>query len=270
MTVYIEYVLIDNFFIDYILLESAFALLGKKEKRKRLFLCAFVFSVFALVMPLITVSSVILAAIKITTMLLCVSVCFKFTSKKEYIYFIFLFLLLTFTAIGAIMGIFGMLGIEYSGEISIALMGLPVYVVVRVSVKIIKFTKFRYSAKKCYYKVKLVSGEKEIFTTGFLDTGNHAFDGDSPLIFCDRKVAARLMGNPPPKIKHVTVSSVGGEISLLSFKLTKIEIYYKDEPNIYYNVTLCACKNAGFGCEVILHPALGGNYETDKVAEKTS
>ena len=56
MTVYIEYVLIDNFIIDYLLLKTSLALSGVMVKRARLFFCAFLGAGFALLLPVISVS----------------------------------------------------------------------------------------------------------------------------------------------------------------------------------------------------------------------
>ena len=52
MIVYIEYVLIDNFIIDYLMLKATFNLTGMPVKKRRLFLCAFLGAAIALMYPL--------------------------------------------------------------------------------------------------------------------------------------------------------------------------------------------------------------------------
>lgn len=271
MTVYIEYVLIDNLVIDYILLKSAFALLGKKEKRGRLFLCAAISSGFALVSPIITLNGIISGAIKICFLLLMLSICFKFVSAKEYVFFIFVFLGLTFATGGAIIGIFSIFSIDYSGEISIAFMCLPVYFVVKVIKRLITSVVRRKIAIQETYKCRMILKDVVIEGTGFIDNGNAVYDDDSPVIFCQAALVKKFVSiKNISEIKYLRVSPLGGELVLPSFKIDRIEIYYGDEPNIFDNVTLCAVKNAGFGMQIILHPALRGNYETDKSIEKIS
>ncbi|MBP5466574.1 MAG: sigma-E processing peptidase SpoIIGA, partial [Clostridia bacterium] len=54
MTVYVEYVLIDNFFIDLMLFNTAFKITGQKVSRMRLILCSAFGAAFAFFYPLIT------------------------------------------------------------------------------------------------------------------------------------------------------------------------------------------------------------------------
>ena len=65
MKVYIEYVLIDNFVIDYLLLKATFAVTGYPYSKGRLFLCAFLGSLFALLYPLIPVGEPFITISKI-------------------------------------------------------------------------------------------------------------------------------------------------------------------------------------------------------------
>ena len=273
MTVYIEYALIDNFIIDYILIKSAFALIGFPKKRKRLFLCSSLCSIFALLCPMITINKVLSSAIKILFLLLTTSLCFKYNDKKEYLYFISTFLLLTFLSGGAIIGVYNLLNLDYNSEISIAVMSLPVYFIVKFFGKVIKFIKRRKISSENFYKVELILGDISIETVGFFDTGNSVYDEDNPVIFCDETVAKKFLDpNGLPRLKRIEVDTVTGRAKLLSFRLDSIVIYYGDKPNIYNKVRVCVCKRVGLGCGVILHPSLieGGEYETKKPNQKIS
>lgn len=272
MTVYIEYVLIDNFFIDYILLESAFALLHKKEKRRRLFLCAFISAIFSLVYPLIVVNQIILGLIKICFLLLVVSVCFKFSSKKEYAFFIGLFLGLTFLVGGGIIAIFNLFNLDYSAEISIALMGIPAYAILRVVKGAIKGIYKRRDIVSVSFKCELRYKGVLVESMGFIDTGNGVYDNDSPVIFIDLKTATRLFSGGIPSVKTIEVRTATGSKNLPTIVIDRLKIYRGDEPNIYNNVTACVIKSVRTGFGVILHPSLieGENYETKKSNQKIS
>ena len=70
MVCYIEYVLLDNFVIDYLLLKAAFSVTGKTVKKLRLFLAAALGAVTAPLFPLIDVSAVIVFFLKLLIILL--------------------------------------------------------------------------------------------------------------------------------------------------------------------------------------------------------
>ena len=65
MIVYVEYVVIDNLLIDYLLLKTALTLSGIEFKKIRVFLVALFGTGFALVFPLIDLSAFLLAAVKV-------------------------------------------------------------------------------------------------------------------------------------------------------------------------------------------------------------
>ena len=139
MIVYIEYVLIDNFVIDYLMLKATFTTTGKRYKKGRLFLCAFLGAIIALVFPLIKVHSVILIAIKVLSGILIILISNDYQKKKDFYVHALLFFWYTFLTGGVIIGVFNILGLNYSSEISIALMVIPVYFVLSACIHVIKF-----------------------------------------------------------------------------------------------------------------------------------
>jgi len=66
MTVYIEYVLIDNFVIDWLILKAALTTAGLPAAKSRLFFSALVGAAVALVYPAIEVHAAILVLLKIS------------------------------------------------------------------------------------------------------------------------------------------------------------------------------------------------------------
>ena len=139
MFVYVEYVLIDNFIIDYYLLWSALALTGQKVKGWRIFLGACFGAVTALIMPFITDNNIILIPLKILVGVLMVVIAHKFNSLRAvYLHFLIFFL---YTAIvgGAVIALFNLFGLEYSSEISIALMVFPVCITIKALSKALNF-----------------------------------------------------------------------------------------------------------------------------------
>ncbi|MBQ7236232.1 MAG: sigma-E processing peptidase SpoIIGA [Clostridia bacterium] len=271
MTVYIEYVIIDNLVIDYLMLKATFALTGLDFKRGRLFLCAFLGAMVALIYPLIEIA-IISTLIKILSGFLITLLATNYRSKKEYFIVTALFFCYTFLTGGAIMGVYSVLGIDYSSEYSIALMVLPVYLILRIVSSVIKFIYRRRHVVSATFNVTLCVGENKVSGKGFFDTGNALYDGDSPVIVCGKRFAKNLIGKDfyKVKMKKIKVNTVSGGTENIAFRLDELVIYIWDEPNIFNNVTLCvAGVGVGEGYDVILHPALMEEIYDNKRIFKT-
>ena len=259
MTVYIEYVLIDNFVIDFLLLKSALMTTATPTNKKRLVFSALLGAGLALFYPLIEHVKLISVTVKILCAILMVLVSAKHRNIRSFYLTSLLFLVYTFISGGAITGLFNLFNIEYSNEISIAFMIAPVYLVLKVAFSIIKhLVKSREVLSNCV-KIEIEHGKRKIGGVGFFDTGNCAFDGDRPIIVCGKAFALKLLGSGMGKvsIKKVEIITVNGKSQNSAIELDKLWIYNGDEPNIFNNVTLCVSKYfIGDGYDVILHPSL--------------
>lgn len=260
MTVYLEYVILDNFVIDYLLLKASHKIVGVTAKKRRLLFCAFLGALIALVYPLTESFFVISFLLKISCGLILSLASAKFRSVKEASYTVAVFFGLTFLSGGAITGIFGLLGIAYSSEISIALMIIPAYAVIKGAAGIVAVIYKRRTEHAYLYDIKLCLNGEKVSAVGFMDTGNGVYDGDSPVLFCSKSVAEKLcfsnLANRV-KLKRITVATVNGTEEKICFKLDRLEIYNESKANIFNNVTVCVSLGAAdIGYDVILHPAL--------------
>ena len=259
MTVYIEYVIIENLVIDFFLLKTTFLLTGKKQKFFRLFLCALLGAVIALIYPLVEVSLLILTAIKIASGLLIVLLANEYKSVKSFYVNALVFFSLTFLTGGAIIGIYSIFNLDYQTEISVALMCLPAYLIIKAMTEVIKYVYRRKDIEKLIYKAILSKGENKVTAQGFLDTGNALYDGDRPVIVINKNLFFKLCGKNliKCKIKKIKIKTVTGEKENLAFELDELLLYFSEKPNIYNNVTACIA-DGGFEdrYDIILHPAL--------------
>ena len=256
MTVYIEYVLIDNFVIDFFLLSAAFSITGKNDKAVKRILAAISGAVFALVYPLITDLGFLTVILKIVMGLIVVFSAAKYNSLKEYYVNCVVFFALTFSVGGAVIGVFSLLGLNYNGETAIAFSVIPVYLIIRAIKGVVKYFFTRAEEENNAYECEITLNENTVKLKGFMDTGNSVYDGDSPVVICNKKTALKIMGKTVTGIKTVNLFTVAGKFSAPAFKVDEIKIFIKDKPNIFNNVTVAAVKNAGTGYDVILHPAL--------------
>lgn len=258
MVVFIEYVIIDNFFIDYLLLKTTLYIMNITTKKKRLTIASIIGATFSLLFPLISIANVISLAVKILVGLLMVLVSNKFTNVREYCVSVVVFLTLTFLTGGLIIGAFNILGINYSSEISIALMILPVSITAKVTVSVIKYLYVKRHVQHYNYQVEITALGKTVTAKAFLDTGNFLYDGFSPVIVITKTLFITLLKNGDiTGIKRQKITTVNGEQEKISFKCQKLVIKDRDELNIFNNVTIVVTENINIdGVDVLLHPAL--------------
>lgn len=259
MTVYIEYVLLDNFVIDYLLLKTAHKIAGVTASAWRLLLCSAVGAIVALFYPLLN-AKILSLAVKILCGFLLTASSAKYRFAREFILTLVSFVGLTFLTGGTIIGVFGLFNVPYSSEISVALMVIPAYAVVSCAAKTVKTIYKRKDVAGFIYKIDLTRGENSVSATGFMDTGNGVYDGDAPVVFVGVKIARQLIFNKdgkPIKLKKITVRTVNGEEEKICFKLDRVAIYIGDEANIITNVTACVSDKGGdIGYDAILHPSM--------------
>lgn len=256
MTVYIEYVLIDNFVIDYFLLSAAFTVTGKRDKAVKRVLAALSGAVFALVYPLIAELGAITVIIKIVMGLILVFLAAGYSSVKDYYINAAVFFALTFFVGGAITGLFSVFNLNYSSETAIAFMTVPVYLLIKVLKGVVKYFFTRAGEEKNCYDCEITFKGNVLRLKGFMDTGNSLYDGDSPVIVCNKKTALKIMGRNFPELKYISMNTAAGKSRILSFKVDEIKIFISGKANIFNNITVAATVNAGLGYDLILHPAL--------------
>ncbi len=272
MTVFIEYVLIDNLVIDYLILKATLKLTGNKIKVWRLLLCALLGAVGALIYPILEFNSVIVTLLKICFGLLMVVLASTYKSIKSFFISAVIFFLLTFALGGGIIGIFTILNLDYSSEISIGIMILPVYILYKTVYSFISYLYRRKDIFSNVYDIEVTINNKTLRLTGFYDTGNCVYDSDCPVIFCEKKTIFKFITDATElqKLRSIEFNTVSGKDRGLSIKIDELKIYISDEPNIFNNVTMCGTNSrVGQNYDVILHSSLIGG-ENAKYTKKVS
>lgn len=276
MTLYIEYVILDNLVMDYIILK--FLEVSFKEKiRKRNKCLVCVFGVIsAIFLPFIRGYQILLFLYKIIT--LCIMVLFIKKYKKIKNYFLYLagFISYTFLIGGVCLGLINLLGIQYamSGillynfEFPVSLFILMFSVLLWFVRYIIIAFKKRLKASNYLYNITLFDGGRTIDAVGFFDSGNKVtFDGNGVNII-SLNLFLRLYKDFPlerlylkqnidydlKNLNYIDIGGLSAKEKYLSFTIDKVIV----EKNIFENVTIAvALKNFdNFDC--ILHSNLVG------------
>ena len=273
MNVYIEYVIIDNLIIDYLLLKTTLITTNLPFSKGRCLLGAGVGTLVALLTPLInnvgSTFGIVETLIKICTGLLMVVLASGEQNLKTYLINFAVFFGFTFACGGAIKGIFNLLGLNYSAEISVAFIFLPVWLILSQTKRLINFIYQRRSVVQNVYTAELILNGVSIKINGLLDTGNGLLDNGNPVIICNQKIANKFFCSdmPLPKISNLQVNTINGTSTLKAIKLERVILYIDNEKRIHNNVTACVAKTWGaIGYDAILHPLLMESQNVKNIA----
>ena len=264
VAVYIEYVLLDNIVIDYLLLKYTFKLVGGKSGFRRLFFCAFLGAAFAAAMPLVPMPLWASVPVKALFSAALVWAAGSYATKKSYFLSFAVFNLYTFLLGGSVTGIFNLFALPLDREYSVGLIVLAAYVSIRLMHKGVAVL---YRRKNVYAYVsdcEITLNGTTVRAKGFLDTGNNLYDSktDSPVVICSRSVAFRLSDNFRNKLggRKMKIVTAAGESEITVFKIDRLKIYNGDKANIYDNVLLgvagAAFRDGGY--DLIIHSEMIG------------
>ncbi len=270
MTVYIEYVILDNFVIDYLLLSAALYTLRIRRKKRRLIPAALCGTAFAALLPLFSIGAAAMLAVKLAVGLAMVLIAANYGKAKRAAAAYAVFLLFTFASGGAITGIMYMLKkdisldsvITYSSDIPVSaiIVGCAalIWCAKRVIAKIYKKRDVYPFVRKAVIK----KGDKVVETSGFIDSGNRLFDAVTglPIVVISKALAVKLVDfTEKTDARYINLSTVGGKSRMLIFSIDYLQIYNGDEPHIIVNVMAGISPSPfkdGESYEMLLNPSI--------------
>ena len=237
MEIVIEYVFLQNLFIDLMIFKTTELVL--KIKGRHFFLVSIMASLFALILPIFNLAGYASFFIKILFGILLTNLCFKFSSFLSFIKIYLVFLFSTFIYGGVASFI-----TQTFGEVTmfILLAGVAMaYFIVRY---IIKFLSRRKVVQNFCYDVELEIDGKSLSCKGFLDTGNFLIDPltSRPVSIIGLKLFSKLFGESGAlelltkkvdvkkfKLGHyIHLDTVGKGDKVLAFEIDKMVVMGKE------------------------------------------
>ena len=236
MIVYVEAVLLDNFFLD-LLLGYLTLLLTKQEKKGLpIFLSAFVGSVFALFYPLFSDYGL---PIKVLVLLICSFLLTLKKSLQKYLINTFVYATLTFLLSGIISFLLGentmngFIGLKWGGVVCVLSIGVLLLV---YSVR--QFIGFIVARKRVdkYAIAEVINNDKRIKIHALYDSGNLLVDKNGEGVVVTDRHRVEALGELTA-FGEMCVHTAGGSKVLPLVKIPEIRIYSRDRENILINVT---------------------------------
>lgn len=271
MDVYVEYVLADNFVLDYLLLKLTVTTVGKKYCRVKIAVSAALGAIFALFCPLTGLYGALLFLLKTAFGAFMVLIAADFNGYKDFLRTAGLFVSLTFTVGGVLTGVYSLFGITEKSNALVAFTVLPFWAICFLSQRAYRKITKSARVKKFMRETEIKAFGVAVTTTGFMDTGNGVYDGATPVIFIDKKTASKFLDKGALfKMKKIPVVTVAGKTEKFAFKSDEITIRTDKDEYTYKDITVCiAGESFERGAGAILHPALERSLDDKNAVVKT-
>jgi stage II sporulation protein GA (sporulation sigma-E factor processing peptidase) len=280
MEIIIEYVLIDNLVIDFLILYLSCKILKQKIVYWRLILSAVIGAGCALIIPIINLPEYLMIILKLILGIVMVLICLPCsTFKKSFISFL-TFLMMTGCMGGVCFLIIFMLSgnmsfnfnISYSYKIPVGAIVFVCALVAGIISQLIKLIYRKKALNNFIYEITLVDKGKEIRSSAYLDSGNTLIDPvtNKPVIIINYSLFNKLYNLPLEKIltkkikeedikksHYITFNTIGKKSDMLVFEIDKMAINSQNQEKQFDNVLLglsFSKLNNTFSCEALLNP----------------
>ncbi|MBR5439801.1 MAG: sigma-E processing peptidase SpoIIGA [Clostridia bacterium] len=270
MEVYVEYVIIDNLIIDFLLLKLSTKTVQVRSSFFRILISAILGTVVAVIIPLTKVSNNFQVLIKLLLALAMCLISANTDSLKKHFFNVCFFILYTSLLGGAIIALFYLSGVDYNVYFTIhynsfAPIGITILLVYVFYLLLTKLIKRLITVKNVYpffRKCAVVVGGKKFIVNGYIDSGNLLFEPkyNLPIIVASKNLSNKIFnGNLVVKnnglIKYQTA---GGEGVMNVYVLDKLLIYNGVSVSTVKNVLIGKSEQNFYGgeCDLLLHPSL--------------
>lgn len=266
VTVWIEYVLAENFILDGTILYLTQKTLRLPVKKFRLLFSAAAGGAFALAFPLLGLQGWSSFAAKGAFGVILALVATDSKKVKTNILAVALFYLYTFCYGGLLVGLYSFFNLEYEKSVyllpqtpaGVALLFLPALIFLAVYVSGALYG--RYKKSKLIYRCKITLDGQAVETTGLYDTGNGLTYEGEPVCLIEGKIAKELTRgrerNSEREYKNVYVHTATGAGIFRVFQ-AKLEIYSEGGENIIDKVYFAVSPEPlGKGYGLILQPQI--------------
>lgn len=269
---YIEYVLIDNLVVDYILLKFIERTMGIKlsKYRKCLFLLFGVLS--ALLLPYLYVCSLVVLSIYRIMVSVLMTICIK-KYKKITTFFGYFGMLWAYTFFigGVILGVLNLFNISYNSnslilyqaDVPIGVLGVALLILVCFMKKLIGYIKSKFKDLNYIYEVEIEDKNNVVRAQGFFDSGNSiSCRGDGVNIISIglfmklykdvdiAKVVSKHWDRLNLKnIETIYITGLGEKEKFLTFNVDKVTIKGKEYRNARFALVMKNFENY----ECVLH-----------------
>lgn len=270
MTAYIDLIILENFFMNSIILYTTARLLNKKILIRRLVIASFIGTIYVFTLCL-KIPNTLLNISKFIMGLILVKLCFGSRGcialiKESAVYFFSSFLYagcaLGFLHIVKPKVIYLVNGIIIGGEYIFEIVGISAvacFALIKVTIKLIKLKSY-FNKKNMIANLKIFNGEKNVKIKALVDTGNLLTDpvSQDPVVIVYKEKVRELFDNKilekidslnggdeindrsnNSRLRVIPYTSIGQSQGVITVcRVDKIKLEYQDEENEIKNVLI--------------------------------
>lgn len=235
MIIYVEAVILDNFFLDSLLAYLTLSLVRARVRFFQVVLSALVGSGAALLMPLIGQH----IPIKLLVLMVCTAIFSLPCSPRTYLVNTFVYTMLSFLLCGILSFLLGgrmqegFIGVETGGAVGLSSLAV---IILLYAVRQIKGLISRHKLRDRYAVAEIVGTEKSIRIHALFDSGNLLKDDEGKGVVVTDRRKIRSLGKLVT-CGEMEVHTATGSKVLPLVKIPKIKIYSESGTNILTNVT---------------------------------
>lgn len=260
MIVYVEYVLLDNLVIDFLILYAVSKLLKLSISKIRFMFALPLAVAFAFITPFLALNTVLLFLVKLTMGIIIVAVAFKTNLLKQFILSYLCFIFMTFLMGGICYGLQGFISgmqilgtsINYSSDYPISLIFIGAFIFFIGG----KNLYFALRQRKNNAHITICLGNQSVHLMALVDSGNQLVDDENhlPITFVSRPVFQKLSTTKICEMngyKQMICSTVGSSYNVIETLLVNKLII--DTNRTFLNARIAVIDlNTKQGCDAII------------------
>lgn len=231
MEVYIEFAIIDNLVIDYVLLYITCISARIKSSRGLIFLGSMIGTVLAVLLPILKIPKIVKFFLKLLIPAIMILTSFKLKGFKKFLVLYALLLAYTFVMGGTALGIILLLSgkivdslhLTYESILPVGIVIAVVIIYARAVIWLVNYILKRRTIQNFLYDVEFEHNEKTYRVTAFLDSGNLLVDTKTKLpVIIISKNSINIESNNIRKIEYSTLSCERKQMDIICPKHMKI------------------------------------------------
>lgn len=227
MVIYLDYIFIENFLIDYILLKETSSIARKNVKYINIVISALIAAIYITIMLYFKIQLFNYLICKVLLIIVIIYISFKPKTVKEYLKLITIFFLMSVINVGTITVLTNILNLQKGSGIINIIVYITSFVLSRYFTGYMwKIYKSKIKNEELIYKVIINIGDKKYIYKAFLDTGNNVFSYtyNLPVLFAElveEDMLNALENKEKFVIKTMTLSQVTNKTAYI---LDNVEI----------------------------------------------
>ena len=239
MTVYIDYIFIENLIMNYLLLYQTSKFIKEKTSILKIFVSSLVGSVYVTTMYLINIEILNYGILKILLSFVMIYICFTPKETKKYIKEIIVFYFISIINIGTYLIIILLFNVTLNNILKIIIYVIGAIIISLINSQMWKMFKFKLRKENLIYDVFVPNNGKYIAYKGFVDTGNTSRHLESSrMIFYANKKDIYL---EEFEIVNIKVNTVNNVENIKGYVIDNVIIKSKNKIRIV-DIVLCFSK----------------------------